>query len=259
MKEAKFWKAQYRLQCQHNATLKKEVLFLKDTVKEQLNSFKDMLQEMPRTRVDTGVAVASVERQRDMATREMISGCIHDQRTAAPRHEGIGISSSLDLATTDRQGDCLRGGMPAAPVESDSMVEDVGLEVDEAHADGMHDNVAEFAPTADGRFHLCKGVTITSQQASKIFSNKKPTIVVRDCAQAIWGLEALAHRTVSGRSVPGEETKQLTPEKVQVVNECLAYWGKEKKEDVTVASHGLQRILSEKIQDVKKKIKQAKA
>ncbi|KAL1470035.1 hypothetical protein MTO96_040713 [Rhipicephalus appendiculatus] len=34
--------------------------------------------------------------------------------------------------------------------------------------------------------------------------------------------------------------------------ECLAYWGRSKKEDVTVAAHGLQRILSEKIQDVKK-------
>ncbi|KAL1468672.1 hypothetical protein MTO96_041330 [Rhipicephalus appendiculatus] len=125
-------------------------------------------------------------------------------------------------------------------------------------ADGTHDNVAEFAPTSDGRFHLCKGIMINAEQATKIF-NKKATIVVRDCAQAIWGQEALAHRTASGRSVPGEETKQLTPEKVQVVNECLAYWGKSKKEDVNVAAHGLQRILSEKIQDVKRKIKLAKA
>lgn len=42
-----------------------------------------------------------------------------------------------------------------------------------------------------------------------------------DTTQAIWGLEALALRTVSGRSVPGEATKQLTPAKVQVVQDGL--------------------------------------
>lgn len=75
--------------------------------------------------------------------------------------------------------------------------------------------------------------------------NKKKTIVARDSEQAIWGVEALAHRTVSRLSVPGEQRKQLAPEKVKVVHECLAYWGRTTAKDTTVASHSLQRILSE--------------
>ncbi|KAL1436305.1 hypothetical protein MTO96_049818 [Rhipicephalus appendiculatus] len=197
-KEAKFWKAQYRLQCQHNATLKKEMAFLQDTVRAQLTSFKDMLEVMPRTRVNTGAAVASVEQQRGMATSETTSGCIQGQRTAAPLREAIfGNDQLLNADTTEIQRNCSQGGMSAAPAESHSLVEDVGAEVNEDHADGTHDNVAEFAPTSDGRFHLCKGIMINDEQATKIFSNKKATIVVRDCAQAIWGREALAHRTVS--------------------------------------------------------------
>ncbi|KAH6920886.1 hypothetical protein HPB50_028128 [Hyalomma asiaticum] len=138
------------------------------------------------------------------------------------------------------------------------VVKDMLEEMPRTRADFMHTTTAEFTSTSDG-FHLCKGVIISGEQATKIFNNKKATIVVRDSAQAIWGQEALARRTVSGRSVPGEDTKQLTPEKVQVVKECLAYWERTKKEDVTVTAHGLQRILSEKIQDVKKKMRQAKA
>ncbi|KAH7974018.1 hypothetical protein HPB49_008413 [Dermacentor silvarum] len=127
-------------------------------------------------------------------------------------------------------------------------------EMSETRDDGAH-GLAEFSPTPDGRFHLCKGVKVTADQVAKILKNKKATIVIRDTSQAIWGLEALALRTVSGRSVPGETTKQLTPAKVQVVQECLAYWGRMNNQDITVAAHGVLRVLSEKIQDVKKKLK----
>ncbi|KAH7954401.1 hypothetical protein HPB49_018253 [Dermacentor silvarum] len=68
----------------------------------------------------------------------------------------------------------------------------------------------------------------------------------------------MALRTVSGRLVPGETTKQLTPAKVQVVQECLAYWGRTNNQDIAVAAHGVLRVLSEKIQDVKKKLKLGK-
>ncbi|XP_049519336.1 uncharacterized protein LOC119444501 isoform X2 [Dermacentor silvarum] len=35
-KEARFWKAQYRLQCEHNTSLKNQLSFLQETVKAQL-------------------------------------------------------------------------------------------------------------------------------------------------------------------------------------------------------------------------------
>ncbi|XP_075740330.1 uncharacterized protein LOC142786495 isoform X1 [Rhipicephalus microplus] len=151
---------------------------------------------------------------------------------------------------------CGIGGVSAAPAENHSLVEAVASEVHQDRADGTHDsthnNVAEFAATPEGLFAPLQGIMVNAEQATKIFNNKKVTIVVRDCAQAIWGEEALACKTVSGCSVPVEETKQLTPQKVHDVNgehicfveklciflfiyglfffeECLAYWGKSKK------------------------------
>lgn len=55
-----------------------------------------------------------------------------------------------------------------------------------------------------------------------MFRNKKGTILVREAAQAIWGIEKLGQRTVSGKLAPGKATteepgKQLTPAKVEVV------------------------------------------
>ncbi|KAH7935726.1 hypothetical protein HPB52_012969 [Rhipicephalus sanguineus] len=62
-----------------------------------------------------------------------------------------------------------------------------------------------FSETSDGRFHLCNEVYTTSVQAAKLFSNKKPTILAREAAQLIWGIEVLAQRSVNGRVAP---TKQ---------------------------------------------------
>ncbi|XP_075732062.1 uncharacterized protein LOC119180778 isoform X4 [Rhipicephalus microplus] len=116
---------------------------------------------------------------------------------------------------------CGIGGVSAAPAENHSLVEAVASEVhqdpDGTH-DSTHNNVAEFAATPEGLFAPLQGIMINAEQATKIFNNKKVTIVVRDCAQAIWGEEALACKTVSGCSVPVEETKQLTPQKVHDVN-----------------------------------------
>ncbi|XP_064470399.1 uncharacterized protein LOC135385153 [Ornithodoros turicata] len=58
--------------------------------------------------------------------------------------------------------------------------------------------------------HLTSGVLVTSQQARKIFGNKKATIVVKDAAEAIWGTPSLALRTPTGMSTNGDKMK-LTP------------------------------------------------
>ncbi|XP_049516428.1 uncharacterized protein LOC119437365 isoform X2 [Dermacentor silvarum] len=265
-KEARFWKAQYRLQCEHNTSLKNQLSFLQETVKAQLGSckihlflllflsaccsflvrrdlciniciylypaVKHLLEEILETRVDKGIAGLLVEQPVDMASRTTSSGPQHVQGMAPNHDVEIGMSSSLHSAG-------------------------IGSNCASSQDDEAHD-LAEFSPTPDGRFHLCKGVKITADQAAKILRNKKATIVVCDTAQAIWGLEALALRTVSGRSVPSETTKQLTPAKVQVVQECLAYWGRTNNQDIAVAAHGVLRVLSEKIQDVKKKLKLGK-
>lgn len=118
-----------------------------------------------------------------------------------------------------------------------------------------------FSETSDGRFHLCNEVYTTSVQAAKLFSNKKPTILVREAAQLIWGIEVLAQRSISGKMAPtkqgegGLPCKQLSPEKLDVVYACLSHWGQLNKVDTAAASQKVLRTLSEKIQDVKKKLR----
>ncbi|XP_075556871.1 uncharacterized protein LOC142588950 [Dermacentor variabilis] len=99
------------------------------------------------------------------------------------------------------------------------------------------------------------------EQAEKLFRNKKPSILVRDTAQVIWGNELLAKRSVSGRLAPTKSgsseqpSKQLTPAKVEVVYACLRHWGQIHNQDIGAAERALPRTLSEKIQDVKRKLR----
>ncbi|KAH7959222.1 hypothetical protein HPB49_009460 [Dermacentor silvarum] len=51
--------------------------------------------------------------------------------------------------------------------------------------------------------------------------------------------------------------KHLLEEMLET-RECLAYWGRTNNQDIAVAAHGVLRVLSEKIQDVKKKLKLGK-
>ncbi|XP_049519338.1 uncharacterized protein LOC119444501 isoform X4 [Dermacentor silvarum] len=114
--------------------------------------------------VDKGVAGLLVEQPVEMARRTTSSGPQHVQGMAPNHDVEIGMSSSLHSAG-------------------------IGSNCASSQDDEAHD-LAEFSPTPDGRFHLCKGVKITADQAAKILRNKKATIVKRDTAQAIWGLEA---------------------------------------------------------------------
>ncbi|XP_064463059.1 BEN domain-containing protein 5-like [Ornithodoros turicata] len=114
----------------------------------------------------------------------------------------------------------------------------------------------------DGRFHIRNGFVLTESQATKIFKNKRPTLVMKDMAQAIWGNEVLAARTYSGRTAPKDSRdtdiqarKEPTPTKVALVIDAVTYWGSQNAVDVT--SHIEKRgvILSEKIQDLRKSTK----
>ncbi|KAL1479155.1 hypothetical protein MTO96_052094 [Rhipicephalus appendiculatus] len=71
--------------------------------------------------------------------------------------------------------------------------------------------------------HMAKGVVITASQAAEALNNKKATLLCKDTAQAIWGMELLAERSVCGAASPkaraaGQLPKEpLTPTKVDVV------------------------------------------
>ncbi|KAH6927237.1 hypothetical protein HPB50_001113 [Hyalomma asiaticum] len=68
---------------------------------------------------------------------------------------------------------------------------------------------------------IFQDIITTASQAAKILNNKKPTLVCKDTAQAIWGTDGLAERSVCGVAAPkaraaGELPKQpLTPRKAR--------------------------------------------
>ncbi|KAH6938648.1 hypothetical protein HPB50_011228 [Hyalomma asiaticum] len=105
----------------------------------------------------------------------------------------------------------------------------VATVVNDAAAQGVHDEAPiseqqqdDFVATPDGRFHLSNGIYVSANQADKLFKNKKPSILVRDAAQVVWG-DYLAKRSVSGRlartksGTNEQPAKQLTPSKLNVV------------------------------------------
>ncbi|XP_040069554.1 uncharacterized protein LOC120842484 isoform X2 [Ixodes scapularis] len=124
---------------------------------------------------------------------------------------------------------------------------------------------AEFTYMADGRFHLQKGIVLTSTQAKRVMAHTKPSLVVKETAQSIWTTPGLAVRSMSGqlpasKRASGELPKPaLTPEKVNVVEATLHHWAGLKKVDVTAAVSNLGKILSEKIQDSIKSMRRKEA
>ncbi|XP_077551110.1 uncharacterized protein LOC144164446 [Haemaphysalis longicornis] len=98
------------------------------------------------------------------------------------------------------------------------------------------------------QYHVKAGLNIGIRQAEKVFANKKPALVAKDMAQAIWGREGLTERTYGGKSAPKDlkkdgavARKQLSPEKT----------GLPVKDTV----HNIGTILSQKIQDLRKSFK----
>ncbi|XP_040062127.1 uncharacterized protein LOC115313975 [Ixodes scapularis] len=133
-------------------------------------------------------------------------------------HQPVAEPGAVVVAALDVQ-------LPAAPIEAPEAEPPAAPD-----AQPPMDEVPNFPPTADGRLHLCNNTFIDAENASKIFKNKKGTIVVREAAQAIWGTETPAQRRVCGRLLAGElNAKQLAPAKVQVVSACLEHWGYVKK------------------------------
>ncbi|KAL1444738.1 hypothetical protein MTO96_029620 [Rhipicephalus appendiculatus] len=74
----------------------------------------------------------------------------------------------------------------------------VAPELKQPSADEATITVRKLLKEADAEFHLAKGIVIRGDAASKITRNKKPTLVLKDTARAIWGREILATKSVTG-------------------------------------------------------------
>ncbi|KAL1444445.1 hypothetical protein MTO96_029866 [Rhipicephalus appendiculatus] len=129
------------------------------------------------------------------------------------------------------------------------------LEVGSAAGEISSKKHAEFTYLLDGSLHLQNGVILSKLQASRIMAHKKPTLVVKETAQAIWGQSGLAIRSVKGGLAPRNRgtaqvaKPRLTPEKVEIVAATLDHWERVNKIDASAAKKNFTNILSEKIQD----------
>ncbi|KAL1445850.1 hypothetical protein MTO96_044771 [Rhipicephalus appendiculatus] len=89
-----------------------------------------------------------------------------------------------------------------------------------------------FTDIGDGKYHVKDGLMIGSKQAETILGHKKPSLVVKDMAQAIWGREGLAERSYGGKLAPKDYKnpkavvrKQLSPHKVALIIDTVTHWG----------------------------------
>ncbi|CAN7943014.1 unnamed protein product, partial [Ixodes pacificus] len=104
-------------------------------------------------------------------------------------------------------------------------------------------------------FHLKSGITIGARQAKRALGQRKPALVAKDIAQALWGREGLADRTYGGKLAPKDYRKpdailrkEMTPEKVALVIETVTHWGTKAGVPVADAIDNISTILSQKIQ-----------
>ncbi|XP_077501247.1 BEN domain-containing protein 5-like isoform X2 [Amblyomma americanum] len=253
VKEAKYWKQRYRLEQEHTASLKRELDFLKRKVELQLSSFQQTLDEVAKRQQDALPVVApsilpngAVEASRRDPTAAR--GAATEQAAAAEKDVGGTASVVPTPAGPSEEA-------PASSCFTADAPRSAELEA------SVLDDAQDFTLTSGGLFHLTQGVYIKPDQAEKLFKNKKPSIVVRDSAQLLWGIETLSKRSVSGRLAPTKSgscevpAEQLTPAKLEVVYGCLRHWGKVHGVDTSVAECSVPRILSEKIQDVKRRLR----
>lgn len=141
-----------------------------------------------------------------------------------------------------------------------------------AHMDTTSKPAADALPTAadpkahtpftdigDGKYHVKDGLMIGSKQAEKILGHKKPSLVVKDMAQAIWGREGLAERSYGGKLAPKDYKnpnavvrKQLSLHKVALIIDTVTHWGSRSGVPVKETLDNLSTILSQKIQDIRR-------
>uniref|UniRef100_A0A147BD19 BEN domain-containing protein n=1 Tax=Ixodes ricinus TaxID=34613 RepID=A0A147BD19_IXORI len=260
-RDAKHWQKKYELSQQEVRLLRERIAYLEATVDSRLFSLQPVLEEIIRqNRGGSDIQVASFGRADAAGQARQLPGMSQAQTS----------SSKADAAGQARQHP--RQLLEVSPEHTSAAkqvpaVAAMDFEDELQHAeqadlpvpDDQPAQPGDFTESMDGRFHLTRGYYITLDCAGKIDKNKKPTIVIKDAAQGIWGRKVLQQRTLSGAVGPTKRhlgdlaRKQLTPEKISVVADTVKYWGEKKKIDVTEALKNINGILSQKIQDARRK------
>ncbi|XP_077060987.1 BEN domain-containing protein 5-like [Siphateles boraxobius] len=112
--------------------------------------------------------------------------------------------------------------------------------------------------------NIGEGVVIHREKWMKIQLNVKDSLFVKELAVCIWGTSTLANRSLEGKSCPttkSDPRPPLTPHKVRTLKSCFQKWleGKNLEEaELKARTVKLGHYLTEKIQDINKKVKKAK-
>ncbi|KAG7316648.1 hypothetical protein KOW79_020189 [Hemibagrus wyckioides] len=119
----------------------------------------------------------------------------------------------------------------------------------------------DFTEKDFGRVDLGHGVLLDRQKWKAIQRMDSHSKFCKSLAVAIWGLETLKERSVTGsksNAIKGSVAKPpLSPEKVGVIRECLKERLQQRgyqKEEVDGQLRLVRRFLSEKICDIKRKV-----
>ncbi|CAM4558656.1 unnamed protein product [Leuciscus chuanchicus] len=120
---------------------------------------------------------------------------------------------------------------------------------------------SERKEAKDNAVNIGEGVVIHRDKWRKIQLNVKDSLFVKELAVCIWGTSKLANRSLEGKSCPttkSDPRPPLTPHKVRTLQSCFQKWleGKHLEEaELKARTVKLGRYVTEKIQDINKKVK----
>ncbi|XP_049516381.1 BEN domain-containing protein 5-like [Dermacentor silvarum] len=244
-KKTNFWKERCKELRQDNMFLQEQVRSQQVLLNSKFLRFEDL--QHSREPAET-TAVCQATKETAKAKTNLVLGTDLPVR----KEREMAMQGATPLAQT--------AGSHGSEIPIDDPAEEPASLITVSTARGGHEvdlsvTGEDFSYLSDGSFHLQRGICLTSIQAKRIFSHKKPTLVVKETAQAIWSQKGLASRSVKGGIAPrkkslGEPAKPaLTPEKVNIVEATLSHWARVNDLDSSAIAANLTNILSEKIQD----------
>ncbi|KAM7289859.1 BEN domain-containing protein 5-like [Ixodes scapularis] len=260
-RDAKHWQKKYELSQQEVGLLRGRIAYLEATVDSRLFSLQPVLEQIVRQHQGgSDIQVASLSKVDAAGQARQLPGMSQAQ-TSSSKADAAGQARQhpRQLLEVPQERASAAKQVPAVAAMDNGDELQHAEQADSPVPDDQPAQPGDFAACMDGPFHLTRGHYISMESAKKIDKNKKPTIVIKDAAQGIWGKKVLQQRTLSGAVGPTKRhlgdlaRKQLTPEKISVVADTLRYWGEKKKIDVTEALKNMNAILSEKIQDARRK------
>ncbi|XP_073703112.1 BEN domain-containing protein 5-like [Garra rufa] len=125
---------------------------------------------------------------------------------------------------------------------------------------GCLDKVEPSVSPKRDEIHLGGDVRVRKEAWSRIQSNTRDSLFVKELAVAIWGTKTLGERSLTGKECPTTKTvkKPLTPQKLQTLKVCFKDWLVQRNVEETElqARWGKAgRFITEKIMDINKQRK----